>query len=133
MGATASESANQPAVQRAEEMWTGLGHKLGRLAGGAGQGMRDAANRARNAANNLERPSPGGTDAGAGQAAERAEQMVDQWGARLGELAAAAEQQILKAAAYAREDLEDIWAEAREIQRNSRGSAGSPPRGGETR
>lgn len=129
MSANQASDGAQPAVQRAEEMWEGLGHRLGRLVAGAGQGARSAAARARNAANNLERPglsSP--TGANAGQATERAEQMVDQWGQRLGELAAVAGLELRKAAEFAREDLEDIWAEARAIQHESQNKAGKSQR-----
>lgn len=49
--------------------------------------------------------------------AERAEVLVDQVGARLGHFLSAAGYQVRKATARAREEAEDIWAEAQAIRR----------------
>ncbi len=126
MDATRPESSNPPPVERAEEMWDGLGRGLGRLAGRAGRGARNAAAAARDAANQLDRPRPSGaTGAGAtGAATERAEQMVDQWGARVGEWLGWAGLQIRKAAAYAGEEAEDILAEAEQIRHGNQNRPG---------
>ena len=51
-------------------------------------------------------------------AEERAEMLVDQWGERLGKFLSSAGYQLRKAAARAREEAEDIWAEARTIRRS---------------
>lgn len=50
-------------------------------------------------------------------AEERAEELVDRMGQRLGHLAALAALRILKVAALARETAEDVWAEAQSIRR----------------
>lgn len=48
---------------------------------------------------------------------QRAEAIVDQLGQRLGRFFSAAGQQLRKAGARAREEAEDIWAEAQSIRR----------------
>lgn len=55
------------------------------------------------------------------EAMRRAEEMVDRWGEQVGQYISAFGRNILKWAARAREEAEDIWAEAqalREQQRN---------------
>jgi hypothetical protein len=54
-------------------------------------------------------PAPGSTTA-------RAEALVDGVGDRLGALATAASHHLRKAAALAREEAEDLWAEAQQIR-----------------
>ena len=49
--------------------------------------------------------------------AERAEVLVDQFGERLGHFLSVAGYQVRKATARAREEAEDIWAEAQAIRR----------------
>ena len=49
--------------------------------------------------------------------AERAEVLVDQMGERLGRFLSVAGYQVRKATARAREEAEDIWAEAQAIRR----------------
>lgn len=51
---------------------------------------------------------------------ERAEVLVDQLGARLGQWFTAANHQVRKMTALAREEAEDIWAEAQSIRRSDR-------------
>lgn len=46
--------------------------------------------------------------------AQRAEQVLEEWGGRVGSL-------LASAAARAREEAEDIWAEAQSIRRGERG------------
>ncbi len=48
----------------------------------------------------------------------RAEEMVDQMGERLGQFLSQAGRYAQKAMARAREEAEDIWAEAQEMRRN---------------
>ncbi len=113
-------TANQRPVQRAEDVLDGLGRRVGRLAGGAGQSVRKAAAAAREAANTLDRPGPGAMAGDPHAATERAEQLVDQWSVRLGQLLGYAGRELERAAAFAREEVEDMWAEAQEIRRASR-------------
>ncbi len=47
---------------------------------------------------------------------QRAEEMVDRFGERLGAWAARVGQQLRVAAARAREEAEDIWAEAQSMR-----------------
>ncbi len=49
--------------------------------------------------------------------AVRAEEIVDRAGERMGSLAATLSHQVLVLAARAREEAEDIWAEARSMRR----------------
>ena len=56
-------------------------------------------------------------------ATERAEATVDRLGERIGVLAAIAGFQLRRLAARAREEAEDVWAEAQSVRR-ARGSRG---------
>lgn len=58
-----------------------------------------------------------------GTPAERAEVLVDRLGERLGHFLSIAGYQLRKATARAREEAEDIWAEAQAIRRGEH-----PPR-----
>lgn len=60
--------------------------------------------------------APRTTDAAANQAIERAEVVLDQAGQRLGELAVTASQRVRRWAALAREEAEDVWAEAQSLR-----------------
>jgi hypothetical protein len=53
-----------------------------------------------------------------GTPAARAEILVDQWGERVGKFLSSGGYQLRKAAARAREEAEDIWAEAQTIRHN---------------
>lgn len=50
----------------------------------------------------------------------RAEELVDKLGERLGYFATLVSQRVEWAVARAREEAEDIWAEAQEVRRNKR-------------
>ncbi|MHB1423449.1 MAG: hypothetical protein ACYC3I_09705 [Gemmataceae bacterium] len=55
------------------------------------------------------------------QAMQRAEEMVDRWGEQIGQYFSAFGHNVLKWTARAREEAEDIWAEAQAIrQRNQK-------------
>jgi hypothetical protein len=56
----------------------------------------------------------------------RAEEMVDRMGERIGYAAGRLGHGILWLAARAREEAEDIWAEARSLSRGERGAGGPP-------
>ena len=51
-------------------------------------------------------------------AAERAEETLDRLGERLGVLAGDVSARLRKSTAFAREEAEDIWAEAQHLRRN---------------
>ncbi len=57
------------------------------------------------------------------RAKQRAEILLDTWGRRLGTFAATVGTGLQKAAARAREEAEDIWAEANSLRKESQ----SPP------
>ncbi len=57
-----------------------------------------------------------GSDDARRQATQRAEELVDRWAAQIGQWAAAFGHNVLKCAARAREEAEDIWAEAQAIR-----------------
>jgi len=59
---------------------------------------------------------PGGEE-GARPTTERAEEVVDRLGQRAGQIGAEVGQHLLRLAARAREEAEDIWAEAQNIRR----------------
>ncbi len=65
-----------------------------------------------------EAPQPSMEKAAAQQAAtQRAEEMVDRAGERVGYFASMATQRVRVAAARAREEVEDMWAEAQSVRR----------------
>lgn len=53
----------------------------------------------------------------------RAEEMVDRFAARVGEVTAQVGHHLLRWGARAREEAEDIWAEAQDLHRRRRGKA----------
>lgn len=57
------------------------------------------------------------------RARERAEVLLTEWGQRLGAFASTVGSSVQKAAARAREEAEDIWAEAQAMRKESQ----SPP------
>jgi hypothetical protein len=54
------------------------------------------------------------------QAFERAEELADQWAEQISQYTATLGQNILKWASRAREEAEDIWAEAQAIRERQR-------------
>ena len=99
-----------PPTQRAEEMMGRAGQWLGGLVLGAMRGMERAAS-----------GSSSASDPGAEPAATtRAEGMLDGAGERVGHVAALAGQRLRTAAALAREEMEDLWAEAQHLRGRGR-------------
>ncbi len=64
--------------------------------------------------------SEGRNDTSGRSAEERAEELVDRMGQRLGQVASLLALRLLKAAARVREEAEDVWAEAQSIRRGER-------------
>ena len=58
-----------------------------------------------------------GRDEGARPTMERAEELVDRLGQRAGQIGTELGQRLLRLAARAREEAEDIWAEAQSMRR----------------
>ena len=127
MSQTPGENSGQPATARAEELLNNLGQRIGFFAAQTGQRIQNAAASIRDEADRMDQPStePGEksnsptiarTEEQGKLAMERAEDLVDHLGQRLGHFFALAGFQIQKAAARIREEGEDIWAEAQNIR-----------------
>jgi hypothetical protein len=67
-----------------------------------------------------EQAKAAGADEARRQAMQRAEELVDRWGAQVGHYFSAVGHSILKWSARAREEAEDIWAEAQAIRQRQR-------------
>jgi hypothetical protein len=65
--------------------------------------------------------SEGGNSGAPRPATERAEEMLDAFGQRVGLYMAALAPRIRRLAALAREEAEDIWAEAQHLRNQARG------------
>ncbi len=100
------------ATQRAEEIVGRMGEWLGGLVLGTLRGVERAAT-------GTPPESPLDTPA-APAAVTRAEQVLDGAGERLGHFAALAGQRLRTAAALAREEAEDLWAEAQHLRDQGR-------------
>lgn len=94
-------------TQRAEEMMGRAGQWLGGVVLGVMQGVESAASGS----------SSTGDPAVEPVATARAEGMLDGAGERVGHFAALAGQRLRTAAALAREEMEDLWAEAQHLRR----------------
>ncbi len=116
------ERSGRPATERAEEMLDSLGERMGRFLSRA---MRSA-----EGLTGADAPvgdtavgDTAGSPLAPAAATQRAERLLDGMGERVGRLAAQAGRQIRRAAALAREEAEDLWAEAQEVRSASRRSA----------
>ncbi len=69
----------------------------------------------------------GSMDEARQQAMQRAEELVDRLGEQVGQYVSAFGHNILKWAARAREEAEDIWAEAQAIREQQRNRKASEP------
>jgi len=109
-----SEAANgtAPALGRAQSLLGQLGGRL-KEAGAKLQEATLPPSGAHPAAT-----APGGMVPEGLPATERAEQTLDRAGEQLGVLAAALSHRVRKSVALAREETEDIWAEAQSLRRN---------------
>jgi hypothetical protein len=127
MSQAPGKQSGQPATERAEELWDGMGRRIGLFAAQAGQRMQHVAVSIREEADRMDQPStvPGEkshspamarTEQQGKLAMERAEDLVDRLGQRLGHFTALAGFQIQKATARMREEVEDMWAEAQNIR-----------------
>jgi hypothetical protein len=113
------------AVERAEELITRVEQRISALPSLIGQRAQQATTRI------SEQVKPSGTNhegEQAGQpeqpgqpAMEKADQLVDDMGQRMGLIAAIVSLQTRKITARVREDAEDMWAEIQQI-RNGRGA-----------
>lgn len=113
-------AASRSPTERAEELLTRLGKRFSETRASMSQRLEESAQQS--GRNGEPRP-----------AVERAEQTLDQLGERVGEFAATAAQRLRQLSARAREEMEDMWAEAQSMRQNPPAS-GTPetPKEGET-
>ncbi|QBD83078.1 hypothetical protein EPA93_46795 [Ktedonosporobacter rubrisoli] len=123
MSQAQGNSPDQSSTQRAEQVLTTLGHRIGFLAGMASQRVEQAIRSTRPQSHQQDsheshKPSsaPRAKEA-MPQAMTRAEELVQQAELDLGQWAAQLGLQSQRLTARIREDLEDIWADAQH-QRN---------------
>ena len=130
MSQTQKDNATQTATERAEELFNRMGQRLGMLTALATQRLQRVATSIREEADRLDEPQSVSGEHSDGSAAGRteevyrlatakAEQMVDQMGQRISQYTATAGLQIQRAVARAREEAEDMWAEAQNIRRQN--------------
>lgn len=124
------ESPKQPATVRAEALLDNLGQRLGLFAAVTAQRIQHATASIREEADRLDQPNTSPEEKPASpalaqaqesgeQATERAEELVDQLVQRIGHFTALTGLQIQRVAARAREEVEDMWAEAQNIRQES--------------
>lgn len=107
---------DQSATERAEALLDNLGEGIGRLTSLTLRGIeRIAAGAGANAAATTRDTASGSSPT------QRAERLLDGVGERFGYFAAVAGQRIRKTAAMAREEAEDLWAEAQSVRTENRG------------
>ena len=132
MSQTPEEKSGQPATVRAEELLDSMGRRMGFFAALAGQRIQNAAASVREGVDRVgqqnttaeekaSQPTIASAEEKGKLAMERSEELVDRMARRLSHYASLVGFQVQKAAALAREEAEDIWAEAQNIrQENSR-------------
>lgn len=126
MNQPGSAGANGPTTQRAEELGEQVGrltsHALGRIAAMARAGMSGQPS-----LGTSQVPHPGTSADASGtsgpSATQRAEELLDGAAERVSQLAPLVGPSIQRFIALAREEAEDIWAEAQEVRRSSRGGS----------
>lgn len=114
--------AESPTVERAAELGERIGYlaslALRRIEATARKGMSGQASPPTAAAAPHQEASTEATGASDRSATERAEELLDGVGERANQLAALAGPSIRRFFALAREEAEDIWAEAQHIRRS---------------
>ena len=131
MSQTQNDTPTQTATERAEELFNRMGQRFGYLTALATQRLQRVATTIREEADQLdEEPqsapgedsnesATGRTEEARRQATAKAEQLVDQMGQRISQYTSMVGLQIQKAVARAREEAEDIWAEAQNMRRQN--------------
>ena len=121
--------SGQSAVTRAEEHLESFGHRVGLFVGRARLRIQDTGKTLGllAAPEDQLKEVPGGkagqpTTVGPGEpgqsTTEKAEELVDRMGERISYFSILASHSVTKAAAYIREEAEDVWVEAQSIRRN---------------
>lgn len=127
MSQTQKDNATQTATERAEELFNRMGQRLGMLTALATQRLQQVATSIREEADRLDEPQSTSGEHSDGSATERteevyqlatakAEQMVDQVGQRISQYTTTAGLQLQRVVARAREEAEDMWAEAQNMR-----------------
>lgn len=118
MDEAAGGAAPSAAGERAEELIGRTGQWLGALVRGTLQGVERAATgfSARSSAD----AEPASDRSADSPAAVRAAHILDSTGERVGHVAALAGHRLRQAAALAREEAEDLWAEAQHLRGQKR-------------
>lgn len=127
MSQTQKENPTQTATQRAEQLFNRMGQRFGLLTALANQRLQSMASSIREEADRMDEPQIGpgeqsdGSSVGRTEevrqlATAKAEQMVDQVGQRINQYTAIASLKIQRTVARAREEAEDMWAEAQNIR-----------------
>lgn len=130
MSQTPGEASKQPATVRAEALLDNLGQRINLLAALTAQRIQNAAASIREEADQLDQPDtspeqkpgkplPARTEDSGKPTKEKAEELVDQLEQRIGHFAALTIFQVQRATARAREEVEDMWAEAQNIRQES--------------
>lgn len=128
MSQTPGEQPAPPATARAEELLDQAGQRVGAFVALTRIRVQQTLSAVREQAEQRGRDTaqlmPGrqaGQENGSNQlATQRAEEIVDRVGGRLGAVAAMTSLQIQKALARVREEAEDIWADAESIRDQNR-------------
>jgi hypothetical protein len=116
----------QPVTERAEELLTRAGRRLGLFAASASLRVQQTASvvreRAEQQTRSLKetRPPTASTDQAREESLERASEVVQQMEVRLSHLGTSLNKAFQKGTARLREEAEDIWAEAQHIRRQRR-------------
>ena len=122
------ESAPLPSsTERAEQLLTRAGERLGRVAGKAILGARQATRHLREEADQMDMPGAASEHSGDGAevegdqqprrpATERAEKLVEQMVRRVSRWTVTNDVRVRRAVARLREDAEDVWVEARHMR-----------------
>ena len=126
MSQTPGEQPEPSATTRAEELLDQTGQRVGTFVALTRMRMQQALTAMREEAGRRDTPKltqdgQTGQENGSNQlATQRAEEMVDRVGGRLGAVASMTSLQIQKALARVREEAEDIWADAESIRDQNR-------------
>ena len=122
------KASSSSATDRAEQLLNQAGERLGTLVGRTIVGFRRGIQSLSAEADQLDVPEPASEkrrarktdsrkDRANSLAMERAEELVDQAGQRAGQWMEVNGLRMRRALAFAREEIEDIWVDAREVRR----------------
>lgn len=115
-----------PAAERAEQIASRVGERLGQLAGRATLRVQQATHALREGADGSgsHEGRPAHAQGKQAERTERAEALVDQLGQRVSHWSMASNLRVQKATARLRENAEDLWVEAQEKCREWEGKRG---------